>query len=392
MAGRTLTVYLAADTDRFRSGMNTAGRQAQGLRGRLSSLSSTMTGMLGPALAGGAVAAGAFAFKMGVEGVQAAIEEEKELAKLHQTVKTLGFEGATADIDAFVDAQARASTFSDSDLRPAFARLLTSIKDVGETQRMTQLAMDISVGTGKDLDAVVHALGKAYDGNTGALARLGVGLTKAQLKTMDLDQITDTLAGRFAGQSSAAAQTMSGKLGNLTEAFDELKESFGKGFLDGLDGAEAGAADLTETLYELQETAANVGTKMAELTVKAGGLVQPALDANEAYLQLMDSLSDNEFLRGALLVVNPIKAAYESLGAVIGEVLVLMGKARKLAEVGDGTITDLGSLTPRPVNMGGGRPQTSWQNLSEQAITGAVANALARGDARNGYVVGGVLR
>lgn len=391
MAGRTLTVYLAADTDRFRSGMNQAGRQATGLRGRLSSLSGTMSGMLGPALAGGAVAAGALAFKMGVEGVQAAIEEEKELTKLHGTLKNLGFGAATAEVDTFIDAQARASTFSDSDLRPAFARLLTSVKDVAESQRIMQLAMDISIGTGKDLDTVVAALGKAYDGNSGALAKLGVGLTKAQLKSMDLDTITKTLAERFAGQSAAASETMAGKLGNLSEAFDELKESFGKGFLDGLDGAEQGAGDLTETLYELQDTAASVGTKIAELTIQAGGLVQPILDANEAYLDLKNNLSEDAWIRGVVRGLQPIQTAIDGMKIALGELLVLLGKAQRVGQ-GEGTITDLGSLTPRPVNMGGGRPQSSWQGLSEQAVAGAVANALARADARNGYVVGGVLR
>jgi hypothetical protein len=387
MAGRTLTVYLAADTKRFRQGMNQAGTQARGLRGRLSSLSSTMSGMLGPALAGGAIAAGAFAVKLGVEGVQAAIDEEKELAKLTGTLKNLGFEDSTDEVNAFVEAQARASTFSDSDLRPAFARLLTSVKDVGEAQRLTSLAMDISVGTGKSLDSVVQALGKAYDGNVGGLNRLGIGLDKATVKTGDMDAITKILADRFAGQSAAASETMAGKLGNVSEAFDELKESFGAGFLSGLDGAEEGAGDLTTTLYDLQETAGNVGAKVAELAIQTSGLIQPALDANQAWIDLTDDLSNNDFAQGALAVINPIRDSFMALKAVILEVLVLMGQAQKVGQA-QGTITDLGSLTPRPVNLGGG----SARSVTEQQVGSAISNVIAKTDARRGYVVGGVLR
>jgi len=390
MAGRTLTVYLAADTDKFRSGMNRAGTQARGLRGRLSSLSSTMSGMLGPAMMAGAAAAGAFAVKLGVDSVKAAIAEEAELKKLHTTLSNLGFGPATDEVDAFIDAQARATTFSDSDLRPAFARLLTSVKDIEEAQRITAIAMDISVGTGKDLDAVVQALGKAYDGNVGGLNRLGLGLDRATVKTGDMDQITKILADRFAGQSAAAAETMEGKIGNLSEAFDELKESFGHGFLSGLDGAEEGAGDLTDTLYELQTTAGDVGQKIAELAIQASGLVQPAMDANEAWLNLTDDLADNDFAKGALAVINPIQQSFLALKAVILEVLVLMGQAQRVAQVGNVTVSDLGGLASqvRPVNLGGG----TARGVTEQAVGSAIMNVIAKTDARSGYVVGGVLR
>jgi hypothetical protein len=75
MAGRTLTVYLAADTSKFKQGMSQAGDAAdgpEGLRGRVNNLAGSLGNMLGPALVAGGLAAGAFAVKLGVEGVLAA--------------------------------------------------------------------------------------------------------------------------------------------------------------------------------------------------------------------------------------------------------------------------------------------------------------------------------
>jgi hypothetical protein len=57
------------------------------------------------------------------------------------------------------------------------------------------LAVDISAGTGRDLSQVVMALGKASDGSTAGLARLGVGLDKATLATGDMDLITQIEVG-----------------------------------------------------------------------------------------------------------------------------------------------------------------------------------------------------
>ena len=103
MAGRILQVYLAADTKNFRNGMMQAEAQADGLKGKFSSLSSSLTNMLGPALIGAGVAAGALAVNFAVDGVKAAAEEEKELVKLSTTLKNLGFENATESVNQFID-------------------------------------------------------------------------------------------------------------------------------------------------------------------------------------------------------------------------------------------------------------------------------------------------
>jgi hypothetical protein len=96
------------------------------------------------------------------------------------------------------------------------------------------LALDIAAGTGKELSAVSEALGKAYDGNLGALRRLGVGIDDSIIKSKDFDAAALALSKTFEGQASQQADTFQGKMARLTVAFDEAKETVGSYVLDAL--------------------------------------------------------------------------------------------------------------------------------------------------------------
>jgi len=101
--------------------------------------------------------------------------------------------------------------------------------------------MDVSAATGRDLDSVTAALSKAYLGNNTALTRLGVGISKADLKTKSFKEITDQLSKTFAGSATTAASGYQGSLDRLTVAINNFKESIGTGLLEALNilnGAE----------------------------------------------------------------------------------------------------------------------------------------------------------
>jgi hypothetical protein len=106
-------------------------------------------------------------------------------------------------------------------------RLAVSTKDVGEAQRLLALALDISKGSGKSLEEVANALGKAQDGNTTALGRLGLGLSKAELATLSFTEIQAKLSELYGGAAAANAETFQGKMDKIKVAFDEAQESLG---------------------------------------------------------------------------------------------------------------------------------------------------------------------
>jgi hypothetical protein len=150
-------------------------------------------------------------------------------------MQNLGFPDRTKESLAFIDSLQRQYGVSEDLLRPAFERLMVATKDVSLSQKDLELAYNVSLGTGKSLESVSNALGKAYEGNFGALGKLGVGLDKSILKTKDMNAITQELSKTFDGQAATAAGTMSGKFAILSVAVDEAKEAIGVSLVNAMD-------------------------------------------------------------------------------------------------------------------------------------------------------------
>jgi len=195
------------------------------------------------------VALTAFAKK----SVAAALADEKAQKSLTQTLKNLGLAYSTVGVTNYIDSLQRATGVSEDELRPAFQKLLLVLGDVGKAQSALSLAMDISAGTGKDLNAVSMALAKGYSGQTTALSRLGAGLDKSLLKSGDMEAITAQLSKLFAGQAQAAVKTYAGQMAILTVAATEASEIIGFALVDSIaklsgDDGVKGLATQMETL------------------------------------------------------------------------------------------------------------------------------------------------
>ena len=180
----------------------------------------------------------AFAVKkivaFGESSVRAFIESEKAGKALNQTLTNLGMAYKSPAIDGYLNKLSLQVGIVDEELKPAYNQLLLSTRNTAEAQSLLNTALDISAGTGKDLTSVTAALSKAYVGNNVAIQKLGIGLSKAQLTTMKFSDIQKELNSLFQGQAAAAAQGYTGDIAKLTVAYDQFKESVGKGILTGL--------------------------------------------------------------------------------------------------------------------------------------------------------------
>jgi hypothetical protein len=221
-----------ADFDELKKGVKGATDEVEGFGTKVGDFAKKA----GAAFALAGAAAAAYAGKLLVDGVKAAIEDEQAQIRLATSLKNTT--GATDAQVAAVEAQILKTSLltglTDDELRPSLDRLVRSTKDVEEAQKLQALAIDIAAGSGKSLDAVSQALGKAYEGNTASLGRLGVGISAAELKTMSFDQVTAALAGTFGGQATLQADTFAGKMDRLKVAFDEGKETVGAFVLDAI--------------------------------------------------------------------------------------------------------------------------------------------------------------
>jgi uncharacterized protein YcfJ len=233
-------------------------------------------------------------YAFGKASVKAFAEDEKAAKSLEIALKNTGNGFATIATEGFISRMQQTYRVLDDELRPAFQTLLTSTGSVTKAQEGLQLALDVSAGTTKDLAAVSAALARGYAGNTQGLSRLNAGLSKAILKTGDMEKITAALTSRFQGQAIGALDTYTKKMEALSIAAANSKEIIGKGLLDsiaalgGNDGI-TNAADAMETLA--QNTADTIygfslliakakelgGINLGPNTGKFGGLVASTL-------------------------------------------------------------------------------------------------------------------
>jgi phage-related protein len=226
MAGsRTLKLSILGDVDNLNKSLKTAGKDVETFGDKMGKVGK----MVGAAFVAAAAAAGAYAIKIGVEGVKAAIADEKA-----QTQLALALENATGATKAQIAATEQsilqmslATGVADDDLRPALGRLVRSTGDITKAQDLLSTALDISTATGKPLETVANALGKAYDGNTAALGKLGIGLSAAELKTMNFTQVQGKLSELFGGAAARNADTYAGRIARMQVAFNEAKETIG---------------------------------------------------------------------------------------------------------------------------------------------------------------------
>ena len=272
---RTLKLSILADVDDLKKKLGEADKAVESNSSKIADFGKKAAA----AFAVAAAAAVAYGTKLAIDGVKAAIEDEQAQLRLAAALKTAtgATEGQIQATEDYILKTSLATGVADDQLRPAFQRLAVSTKDVNEAQRLLNLSLDIAKGRGLELETVANALGRAQDGNTTALGRLGLGLSKSELATLSFTEVQQKLSDLYGGAASKNAETFQGKIDRLKVGFDEAKESLGyallpfverfigflnetgiptlNGFIAGL----TGDAGLVAALDESQKGAASFG-------------------------------------------------------------------------------------------------------------------------------------
>jgi hypothetical protein len=129
--------------------------------------------------------------------------------------------------EEFIQKAMMATGIADDDLRPAFGNLVRATGDLTKSQRLFNLALDISAATSRDLETVTLGLGRAATGQIGALTRLGIPLDEGAKKSKDFGAILKQLEGQFGGAAATAADTFSGRVKILKTSLGEVVEEIG---------------------------------------------------------------------------------------------------------------------------------------------------------------------
>jgi hypothetical protein len=300
---RTLKLSILADVDDLKKKLDTGSKEVEGFGGKLEKFGKVAAA----AFAAAAVAAAAYAGKLAIEGVKAAIEDEAAQNRLANALKNVT--GATneqiASVEKQINKMSLATGIADDQLRPAYQRLATATGSLSTANKALTLALDISAATGKSVESVSNALAKAYEGNTASLARLGVGLSAAEIKSMGLDATMKQLSQTFGGAATTQANTLEGQIARLQVAFDEAKETVG--------------AALLPTLQRLLDFFVNtVIPKFIEFKDKALKPVTDAIAANKESLTLLYN-----FIRQYIIpiLIDGFGNALQFIGKIAGGII-----------------------------------------------------------------------
>lgn len=360
---RTLKLNLLADVNQFGAGINQAEASVNGFGGTVNKISK----LAAAAFAAVAASAGYMAIKIGRDAVNAAIEDEKSqvtLAKaLQNTVKAT--DAQIAATEEYITKQQLLFGVSDTKLRPALGNLARATGDLGKAQDLTNLSLDIAAATGKDVESVSLALSKAYNGNLGALTRLGVPLDENIIKTKDFEAAQAELAKLFGGAAAANADTYAGKLAIVSEKTGELKESLGTLLLPEI-GKLVDFANRT-LLPSLQQVADGFAGKPTSTETSAYLLGESLGALTRAFGNLFGTLNGAEGTGAA----NSLKIIAGGINA-LASAIELLSKAVK-------PLVDLWNAIPDPLKnllLGGSGIGLFAQRVSQLPTSAAATGAL----------------
>jgi hypothetical protein len=382
---RTLSLKILADIDDLKNKLNQADNAVETNSEKISAFGKKAAA----AFAVAAAAAVAYGTKLAIDGVKAAIEDEQAQLRLAAALRsaTGATEGQIKATEDFILQTSLATGVADDQLRPAMQRLAVSTKDTEEAQRLLGLALDISKGRGLDLEQVANALGRAQDGNTASLGRLGLGLSKAELSTLSFTEIQTKLSDLYGGAAATNAETFQGKIDRLKVGFDEAKESLGtallpqvekfitflndvgvptlNAFIAGLTGDEGLSAALTES----QRGAESFGKAIAAVAGIISGFITFVREAIGLLV---------EFANQAIRLVNLIKPGAD-VGFIPNPSLTgsMLGQSKR-SSLPNGGYTTGGGVTNITVNA-----------IDGEGAARAVASVLNQSAARSqGLLVG----
>ena len=338
---RTLKLAILGEVKDLSASLNKGTSEVQTFGDKLSKFGK----IAGAAFLAAGAAAVAYAGKLAVDGVKAAIEDEAAQLRLAASLKNVT--GATdaqiAATEDYILKTSLANGVTDEELRPSLDRLTRSVKSVEEAQRLQTLALDIAAGTGKSLTQVSESLAKAHDGNFGALKRLGVSIDENIIKSKDFDAATAVLASTFKDQASVQADTFDGKMRRLRVAFDEGKETVGGFILDAITPMVSLFVD--KAIPTISEFAGNLRENVLPILKSVWeflkGLFTPIIDGvREAFKNVSNAVKDNstelDTFFGFIKVIYEFSKKY--LAPMIGEVL---GAAFKILGVAISSVIKL---------------------------------------------------
>jgi sugar phosphate isomerase/epimerase len=251
--------------------------------------------------------------QFGKAAAEAFMEDQKQAAKLANVVKNLGLQFENPAIASYIDKLTLASGVSDSQLRPALQALLTTTGDVAKSQELLSQAIDISAGSGVELNTVAQDLANGYVGITKGLKKYNLGLTAAEIKSAKFVDIQKKLIDTYKGSNAAYLDTYAGKMQLLSTAAGEAQEVIGGALIKSLMDF-TGAIDATDLATKIGSWSKAIATFIDDFT---WGFKKLAfLTSDQALLSGLNPFSN--YIEKGIAKIDAERAAAEWRSAIAG--------------------------------------------------------------------------
>ena len=289
-AGKTLTVFLAADLKNFNRNINSAQRSVKGFGGSIDSF-------LKPALIGAATAAGVFAVKLAGDAIAAA----RDLGETQNKVSVIFGESsrsvlsfASTAVTAIGQTQEQALSAAATFAQFGKAAGLSGESLVGFSTELVTLSADLASFNNSTPEQAITAIGAALRGEAEPLRQFGVLLDDATLRARALEmgiydgsgaltqqqkvlaahqeilsQTTDA-QGDFSRTSEGLANTQR----ILTAAVEDAKAEIGKGLVDALESASQAMGGSKGMATAISDGAVIVGDLTRGVGILTGELIK----------------------------------------------------------------------------------------------------------------------
>jgi len=218
------------------------------------------------AKAGGIAAAAGMAL-FAKRSIDAALAQERLDKQLQLSLRSIGQEFELPGVRNFIADLQSATNITEDQLVPALRQLIAQTGDLQSSQLLLSQALDISAGTGADLDSVLNAVTKAAVGNYTSIGKLGLGFTAAEAKSMGFVKLMQSL-DRYTGAAEDQTKTFAGQLQSFKISAGEATETLGQGFLTAASIIATGSDELDVFGKKLEKTATTVSDLAVGLSLE----------------------------------------------------------------------------------------------------------------------------
>jgi hypothetical protein len=198
--------------------------------------------------------------QFGKAAVKAFSDDEVAARRFESALNGVNLGFATPEIENYLENLEKFTAITKGQLRPAFQTLASTTRSVAMSQDLLNTAIDVSTGTGVDLQTVVNDLSRSFLGNNTSLAKYELGLSKSELKAKSFNEIQELLNNQFSGQRAAFLDTYAGKVSLLEASYERMQTTIGEGLVDAftLLSGENGIAGATDSMERFGVVAADV--------------------------------------------------------------------------------------------------------------------------------------